>query len=112
MAVPDGRRGDDEDGAALFEEEGVEFDDNEDIEHSEIPIHLRPLVSAAESGNLDALRQALGNYYSFEVPNSYTLFVLFSYRILLMESQSMNLGAILIFIKGCAKGECMWFTLS
>lgn len=64
MAVPDGRRDDDEDGAALFEEEGVEFADDDDIDHFEIPIHLRPLVSAAESGNLDALRQALGNCYS------------------------------------------------
>ncbi|KAH6825345.1 Ankyrin repeat family protein [Perilla frutescens var. hirtella] len=62
MAVPDGRRGDDEDGAALFEEEGVDFADDDDIDHSEIPVHLRPLVSAAESGDLDALRQALDNF--------------------------------------------------
>ncbi|XP_057779258.1 uncharacterized protein LOC130997844 [Salvia miltiorrhiza] len=57
MAVADGRRDDDEDGAALFEEEGVDFAD--DIDHFDTPIHLRPLVSAAESGDLDALRQAL-----------------------------------------------------
>lgn len=65
MAVPDGRRGGDEDGAALFEEEGVDFADEEDIDHSEIPLHLRPLVSAAESGDLNALRHALGIYYCF-----------------------------------------------
>ncbi|KAI3473298.1 hypothetical protein Pfo_029780 [Paulownia fortunei] len=59
MAVPDGRRGGDEDGAALFEEEGVDFADEED---SEIPLHLRPLVSAAESGDLNALRLALDNF--------------------------------------------------
>ncbi|KAG6437305.1 hypothetical protein SASPL_102219 [Salvia splendens] len=57
MAVADGRRDDDEDGAALFEEEGVDY--AEDIDLSDIPIHLRPLASSAESGNLDALRQAL-----------------------------------------------------
>ncbi|KAK6140130.1 hypothetical protein DH2020_026128 [Rehmannia glutinosa] len=61
MAVPDGRRGgDDEDGAALFEEDGVDFADDEDIDHFEIPLHLRPLVSAAEAGDLNALRLALG----------------------------------------------------
>ncbi|KAG6433982.1 hypothetical protein SASPL_105601 [Salvia splendens] len=57
MAVADGRRDDDEDGAALFEEEGVDY--AEDIDLSDIPVHLRPLASSAESGNLDALRQAL-----------------------------------------------------
>lgn len=62
MAVADGRRDEDEDGAGLFEEEGMDFAD--DIDHSDIPIHLRPLVTAAESGDLDALRQALGNRYS------------------------------------------------
>ena len=65
MAVADGRRDDDEDGAALFEEEGVDY--AEDIDLSDIPIHLRPLASSAESGNLDALRQALGNFYSLTI---------------------------------------------
>lgn len=64
MAVPDGRRGEEEDGAALFEEEGMDFVDEDDIDHSDIPLHLRPLVSAAESGDLNALRHALGNFYS------------------------------------------------
>lgn len=63
MAVADGRRGEEEDGAALFEEEGMDFVDEDDIDHSDIPLHLRPLVSAAESGDLNALRQALGYYY-------------------------------------------------
>ncbi|KAK6140182.1 hypothetical protein DH2020_026066 [Rehmannia glutinosa] len=63
MAVPDGRRGgDDEDGAALFEEDGVDLADEEDIDHFEIPLHLRPLVSAAEAGDLNALRLALDNF--------------------------------------------------
>ncbi|KAL8516737.1 hypothetical protein ACS0TY_015121 [Phlomoides rotata] len=62
MAVPDGRRGEEEDGAALFEEEGMDFVDEDDIDHSDIPLHLRPLVSAAESGDLNALRQALDNF--------------------------------------------------
>ncbi|EYU41595.1 hypothetical protein ABFS82_10G043600 [Erythranthe guttata] len=60
MAVRDGRQGEDEDGAALFEEEGVEFADDDDL--SDIPLHLRPLLSAAESGDLDALRLALDNF--------------------------------------------------
>ncbi|PIN01778.1 Fetal globin-inducing factor (contains ankyrin repeats) [Handroanthus impetiginosus] len=63
MPVPDGRRnGGDEDAAALFDEEGVELAEEDDIDHSEIPLHLRPLVSAAESGDLSALRLALENY--------------------------------------------------
>ncbi|KAL3839710.1 hypothetical protein ACJIZ3_024301 [Penstemon smallii] len=64
MAVPDGRRdGDDEEGGGLFEEEGVvELTDEYDIEHSDIPLHLRPLVFAAESGDLNALRLALDNF--------------------------------------------------
>ncbi|KAL2533601.1 Ankyrin repeat family protein [Abeliophyllum distichum] len=67
MAVPGGRRngvlgGDDEEDAALFEEEGVEFAEEDDIDHSDIPLHLRPLVAAAESGDLNALRQALDNF--------------------------------------------------
>ncbi|CAA0830333.1 Ankyrin repeat family protein [Striga hermonthica] len=61
MAVPDGRRDEDDDGAALFEEDGVELTDDEGGD-SEIPVHLRPLVSAAESGDVDALRLALENF--------------------------------------------------
>lgn len=64
MRVPDGRRdGADEEASALFSEEGVELDVENDIDHSEIPLHLRPLVSAAESGDLNALRLALGNFH-------------------------------------------------
>ncbi|XP_011077298.1 tankyrase-2 [Sesamum indicum] len=63
MAVPDGRRdGGDEDAAALFDEEGMELAEEDDIGHSEIPLHLRPLVSAAESGDLNALRLALESF--------------------------------------------------
>ncbi|KAH6798828.1 Ankyrin repeat family protein [Perilla frutescens var. frutescens] len=63
MPVPDGRRdGADEEAAALFDEEGMELDVENDIDQSEIPLHLRPLVSAAESGDLSALRLALENY--------------------------------------------------
>ncbi|PIN21487.1 Fetal globin-inducing factor (contains ankyrin repeats) [Handroanthus impetiginosus] len=63
MAVPNGRpEGDDDDGVALFEEDGVELAEEEDIDHSEIPLHLRPLVAAAESGDLNALRLALDNF--------------------------------------------------
>ncbi|KAK6126242.1 hypothetical protein DH2020_040014 [Rehmannia glutinosa] len=62
MPVPDGRRGGgNEDAAPLFDEEGMELAVEDDIDHSEIPLHLRPLVSAAESGDLNALRVALDN---------------------------------------------------
>ncbi|KAL6521178.1 hypothetical protein OROGR_017747 [Orobanche gracilis] len=61
MAVSDGRQGGDDGAADLFEEEGVDFMDEEDSD-SEIPIHLRPLISAAESGDLDALRLALDHF--------------------------------------------------
>ncbi|KAL3628453.1 hypothetical protein CASFOL_027499 [Castilleja foliolosa] len=61
MAVHDGRRGGDDGEAGLFEEEGVDFTDEEGSD-SEIPLHLRPLVSAAESGDLNALRLALDNF--------------------------------------------------
>lgn len=67
MAVSGGRRngvlGGDEEDAALFEEEGVEFAEEDNIDHSDIPLHLRPLVAAAESGDLNALCQALGTTY-------------------------------------------------
>ncbi|XP_051114263.1 uncharacterized protein LOC127239922 [Andrographis paniculata] len=63
MAVPDGRRdGGEDEAAALFDEGGVEMADEDDIDHSDIPLHLRPLVSAAESGDLAALRLALENF--------------------------------------------------
>ncbi|KAG8374202.1 hypothetical protein BUALT_Bualt11G0106500 [Buddleja alternifolia] len=63
MAVQDGRRvRGDEDDAALFDEEGLEIAEEDDIDHSEIPLHLRPLVAAAESGDLNALRLALDNF--------------------------------------------------
>ncbi|CAA3017129.1 tankyrase-1 [Olea europaea var. sylvestris] len=66
MAVSGGRRngvlGGDEEDAALFEEEGVEFAEEDNIDHSDIPLHLRPLVAAAESGDLNALCQALDNF--------------------------------------------------
>ncbi|CAA2972695.1 Fetal globin-inducing factor (contains ankyrin repeats) [Olea europaea subsp. europaea] len=66
MAVSGGRRngflGGDEEDPTLFEEEGVEIAEEADIDHSDIPLHLRPLVAAAESGDLNALRQALDNF--------------------------------------------------
>lgn len=64
MAVPDGRLdGSDDDEGGLFEEERVELGEEDDIYHSETPIHLRPLVSAAESGDVNTLRIALGKRY-------------------------------------------------
>lgn len=67
MAVSGGRRngvlGGDEEDPTLFEEEGVEIAEEDDIDHSDIPFHLRPLVAATESGDLNALRQALGTIY-------------------------------------------------
>ena len=58
MAVP-GRRNDDDDNFeednALFEEEGLEM-----LEEPDIPPHLRDLASAAEFGDVEALRRALG----------------------------------------------------
>lgn len=64
MPVPDGRRdGGDEEAVALFDEGGMELDIENDIDQSEVPLHLRPLVSAAESGDLNALRLALGSFY-------------------------------------------------
>ncbi|XP_073316983.1 uncharacterized protein [Primulina huaijiensis] len=63
MAVLDGRLdGSDDEEGGLFEEERVEFGEEDDIYHSETPIHLRPLVSAAESGDINALRIALDNF--------------------------------------------------
>lgn len=50
---------DEEEQDALFQEE--EVDDDEGLElDSDTPPHLRDLASAAEIGDLDALRQALG----------------------------------------------------
>ncbi|CAI9780187.1 unnamed protein product [Fraxinus pennsylvanica] len=66
MAVSGGRRngvlGGDEEDPTLFEEEGVEIAEEDDIDHSDIPLHLRPLVAATESGDLNALRQAIDNF--------------------------------------------------
>ncbi|CAA0829714.1 Ankyrin repeat family protein [Striga hermonthica] len=63
MPAPDRQRdGGDEDAAALFDEEGMNLAEEDDIEHSDIPLRLRPLVSAAESGDLNALRLALENF--------------------------------------------------
>lgn len=64
MPVPDGRRGGgNEDASPLFDEDGMELAVEDDIDNSDIPLHLRPLVSAAEAGDLNALRLALGNCY-------------------------------------------------
>lgn len=61
MAVPGRRNGllDEEDNGednALFEEDGVEID----LE-SDIPQHLRQLAAAAQIGDVEALRLALGS---------------------------------------------------
>lgn len=64
MAVPGRRNGivdedDYEEDNALFEEDGViEFD-------SDTPPHLRALATAAQLGDVDALRTALGSTSSF-----------------------------------------------
>ncbi|EYU38575.1 hypothetical protein ABFS82_12G144700 [Erythranthe guttata] len=63
MPVPDGRRdGGHEDAAPLFDDDVMDLAVEDDIDNSEIPLHLRPLVSAAESGDLNALRLALENF--------------------------------------------------
>lgn len=54
MAVPRGRNGEEEEEEALFEQE-FEFEDS-----NSVPPHLLNLFHAAENGNLDALRHALG----------------------------------------------------
>ncbi|KAL3623356.1 hypothetical protein CASFOL_032172 [Castilleja foliolosa] len=60
MPAPDRRRdGVDEDASPLFDDEGMELAEEDDLDHSEIPLRLRPLISAAESGDLNALRIAL-----------------------------------------------------
>lgn len=59
MAVQRGRNGmmgEEDDEGGLFEEE-LEFEEEPD---SHIPLHLRDIFNAAESGDVDALRQALG----------------------------------------------------
>ncbi|KAM7468227.1 hypothetical protein LguiB_015789 [Lonicera macranthoides] len=58
MTVPGRRNGmidEDEDENALFQEEGVLIEPDSDT-----PPHLRDLASAAELGDLTALRHALG----------------------------------------------------
>lgn len=61
MAVPGRRNGvmDEDD-----DEDDVLFDDGDALADldldSDVPPHLRALVEAAESGNVDALRSALG----------------------------------------------------
>lgn len=66
MAVPGRRNGliDDEDDEeiALFEEDGV-FPQPD----SDVPPHLRHLAAAAEQGDADALRQALGTSLSLSL---------------------------------------------
>ncbi|KAL6503086.1 hypothetical protein OROHE_023715 [Orobanche hederae] len=60
MPVPDRLRDvGDEDASTLFDDEGIKLAEEDDIERSEIPLRIRPLVSAAESGDRNALRQAL-----------------------------------------------------
>lgn len=59
MAVQRGRNGlmgEEEDEGGLFEEE-MEVEEEPD---SHIPLHLRDILKAAEIGDVDALRQALG----------------------------------------------------
>ncbi|KAJ3690459.1 hypothetical protein LUZ61_019623 [Rhynchospora tenuis] len=63
MAVPGGRNGMEEDDEG---QQGVYLDGGDDdawgdLDH-DVPAHLRPLVDAAQSGDLDALRTALDSY--------------------------------------------------
>ncbi|KAL2493718.1 Ankyrin repeat family protein [Forsythia ovata] len=68
MAVPGDRRNgvlggdEEEEDATLFEEEGVEFAEEDNNDHFDIPLHLHSLVAAAESDDLNVLRQALDNF--------------------------------------------------
>lgn len=61
MAVQRGRNGmmgEEEDEGGLFEEEELELE--EDPSDSHIPLHLRELFNAAERGEINAFRLALG----------------------------------------------------
>jgi hypothetical protein len=78
MAVPGGRNGleDDDD-----EQQGVNLDGGDgdawaDFDH-DVPLHLRPLVDAAQSGDLDSLRTALGILFSSSLVN-YSIQVIYS----------------------------------
>ena len=69
MAVPGRRNGlmdDEEDEEGLFDE--VEGEAWADLQR-DVPPHLRALVDAAQRGNVDALRLALGT--PFKTPISY-----------------------------------------
>lgn len=61
MAVPERRNGmisdDEEDGALVVEE----FEISEGDPDSDTPPHLRELAAAAQLGNIDLLRAALGS---------------------------------------------------
>lgn len=58
MAVPARRNGEEEEeDEGLFEEEGEGWADLD----SDIPPHLRALADAAQRGDVEALRVALGN---------------------------------------------------
>lgn len=60
MAVQRGRNG----MTGEEEEEGAIFGQEIEVEESnDVPPHLLNLFDAAENGNLDALRNALGNYF-------------------------------------------------
>lgn len=62
MAVPGRRNGfnedDDEESNGIFEEQSLA------VEETDTPPHLRDLSHAAQTGDLSALRLALGNYLS------------------------------------------------
>jgi hypothetical protein len=67
MAVPGGRNGlvDDDDLA----EHADAFDAASDDEEAPLPPHLRALADAAQTGNVDALRTALGNCLTDSAPS-------------------------------------------
>lgn len=64
----------DEDDNALFQEEGVLIEPDSDT-----PPHLRDLASAAELGDLTALRHALGTYYIYRCISSPFQYVFFCF---------------------------------
>lgn len=59
MAVPARRNGEEEEDDGLFDQgEGEGWADVD----SDVPPHLRPLADAVQRGDVEALRNALGNF--------------------------------------------------
>lgn len=96
MAVPGRRNGmvdddDYEEDNALFEEDGViEFD-------SDTPPHLRALATAAQLGDVNGLRTALGSTSSFTLAHCDSVYLL--RLVLLLEFSVDHTGVFTILIR-------------